>query len=294
MHPGKIKALFIINPVLVKHSMADLSDLIISNLDPVRFHPTIIYSQYPDHPRILARQNAGEYQLIVAGGGDGTINQIACGLIHSETAMGILPMGSGNGLARSLNIPLDISNAIGIINGYKITRIDTGIAGKQRFVNIAGIGFAAEVAHAYSDSKSRGFLSYAVETIKKIPGHAPVPARIEINGRNISGEYFDISFANSSQWGYGARINPLSNLNDGLLDVCILRKFPKILFPCLLAMLFAKTIHRSKYMDIIHAEKVMIPGDGFYTGHIDGEPVEFAAPVNISIDPGSLKVICRA
>jgi len=292
MPSGKIKTLFIINPILEKKSGKKIFDLITENLDPGRFEITILYSEYPGHTGVLADQHAGQFHLIVAGGGDGTINQVARSLVNSETTLGILPMGSGKGLARSLNIPLDLRKAIRIINKFEIHRIDTGLVGIHRFVNIAGIGFSAEIAHAYADTKKRGFFPYVINTAEKLPGYSSVSASLNINNRNISGEYFDISFANSSQWGYGAHISPISKPDDGLLHICILRKFPKILIPGLLTGLYTKTIHLSRYMEDIPAKNAEIAGPGTYKGHIDGEPVEFNAPFKISIEPGSLKVVC--
>jgi len=292
MPSGKIKTLFIINPILEKKSGKKISDLISENLDPEQFEFTILYSEYPGHTEVLANQNAGQFQLMVAGGGDGTINQVARSLVHSETALGILPMGSGKGLARSLNIPMDMKKAIRVLNSYIITSIDTGMAGIHRFVNIAGIGFSAEIAHAYADTKKRGFFPYVINTAEKLPGYSSVSAKISIIDRDISGEYFDISFANSSQWGYGAHISPISKPDDGLLHICILNKFPKILIPGLLTGLYTKTIHLSRYMEVVPAKNAEITGHESFKGHIDGEPVEFTAPFKVSIEPGSLKVVC--
>ena len=294
MYHGRLNTLFIINPILEKKSGENLSGLITKHLYFARFNPTILYSEHLGHARVLASQNVGRYHLIVAGGGDGTINQVAHNLVHSETLLGILPLGSGKGLARSLKIPLNIRNAINVINRLDIARIDTGMVDMHRFINIAGIGFAAEVAHAYAASQKRGFMSYAMNMARKLPGYSPISARITIENRSITGSFFIISFANSSQWGYGAHISPHSKPDDGLLDICIIRNFPKILFPCLLVRLFTKTIHRSKYVEIIPAKKAGISGNRSFTGHIDGEPVEFTTPFNVTIEPGSLKVICAA
>lgn len=291
MSPDKIKTLFIINPILEKRGGRNISRLINEHLDHERFESEILHSEYPGHARELSSRNVGNFQLIVAGGGDGTINQVARSLVHSDTVLGILPMGSGKGLARSLRIPLDPGKAIEIINRFQIARIDTGMAGMHRFVNIAGIGFAAEIAHAYAGSKTRGFFPYALNIAKKLPGYSPISAGIAIDDRDIPGRYFDISFANSTQWGYGARISPLSKPDDGLLEICFIRKFPKILIPGLLARLYAGSIHRSKYMETIPVKKIRISGNGSFRGHIDGEPVEFNTPFDVYIEPASLKVV---
>lgn len=293
MNTGKIKTLFIIHPILEKKARKNISGLITEHLDHERFDPTILYSEYADHAGILARENVGKYNLIVAGGGDGTINQVAHSLAHSETILGILPMGSGKGLARSLGIPLHLKDAIKIINRLVIKRIDTGQAGTHRFFNIAGIGFAAMVAHAYSGSQRRGFFTYAISTVKTLTGFRPISIEITTENRSISGRFFIISFANASQWGYGAHISPMSKPDDGLLDICLIRNFPKILLPVLLTRLFTKTIHRSRYVQTIHVKNAMISGNESCRGHIDGEPVEFTLPLKVTLEPGSLKVVCE-
>ena len=294
MNPGTLKALFIINPILEKKTGKNISGLIGRYLATGRIEPTIIYSDFPGNAKDLAEHNVGKYQVIVAGGGDGTINEVSQSLINTETILGILPLGSGKGLARTLGIPMDIINAIKTINELNTVRIDSGMAGNHRFFSIAGIGLAAEVAHAYAGSSRRGFFPYALNLVKKLPGYSPISVKITAEDRIISGRYFDITIANARQWGYGAQISPKSKPDDGWLDICLLRDFPKILVPCLLARLFMRSIHHSKYMEAIPVKSAEISGKGPFKGHIDGEPVEFTLPLKISIMPGSLKVIVRA
>ena len=291
MDSGRLKALFIINPVLEKKKGVNVSGLVKQHLDHDRFSPTVIHSEYPGHAKDLAQQFAGKYPLIVAGGGDGTINEAGCSLVHSETVLGIIPLGSGNGLVRSLGIPMNIRNAINTINELNIISIDTGMAGSHRFFNIAGIGFSAEVAHAYSRSRIRGFFPYALNLVRLLPGYSFCSAKITLEDRTISGRFSDVSFANSSQWGYGAHISPLSKPDDGWLDICVLSTFPKILVPGLLVRLYLKSIYRSRYMESIPAKTAEISGEGPFKGHIDGDPVEFTTPFNISVEPVSLKVV---
>lgn len=292
MHSGKIKTLFIINPILEKKAGNNVFRVIHEDLDTDRFDHRILYSEYPGHARQLAKENAGEYDVVIAGGGDGTVNEVAYGLVHSQTVLGLLPMGSGKGLARSLRVPLNLRKAIAIINRFMVVRIDTGRVNHHRFVNIAGIGFAAEIAHAYAGSRRRGFIPYAMHVTKKMPGYPSLNAGITIGEREFRDRFFDISFANATQWGYGARISPTSKPDDGLLDICILREFPKILIPGLLTRLFTGTIHRSGYMQTIPAQQAGISGGGPFKGHVDGEPVEFTAQFEVSVEPGSLQVIC--
>jgi YegS/Rv2252/BmrU family lipid kinase len=293
MNTGKIKTLFIINPILEKKTGGNAHALISRHLDHSKFDATILHSEYAGHAGILTRENAGKYQLIVAGGGDGTVNQVAHSLVHSETILGILPLGSGKGLARSLGIPLQPGNAIRILNRLNIKRIDSGLAGTHRFFNIAGIGFAAMVAHTYSNSKKRGFFAYARSSAKNLPGFRPVSMEISTGDRCISDRFFLVSLANAAQWGYGAYISPMSRPDDGSLDICIIRDFPKLLVPVLLTRIFTKTIHRSKYVEAIRVKNAVISGNGAVKGHIDGEPVEFTLPLKVSLEKDSLRVVSK-
>ena len=286
-----LKILFIINPMLEKRCGIKVEELISDFLDPAIFEPSIVYSDFPGHARDLARMGRDKYHVIVAGGGDGTANEIGSQLIHSNVILGILPMGSGKGLARSLGIPLDIRKSIQTINDLNVTEIDTGMANQFRFISIAGIGFDALVAHAYARKSGRGFFTYAFQSARNLLKYKSIPVQIKTGFMDISTHVFLLSFANSSQWGYGALINPHANTGDGLLDLCLLKNFPRILSPLLAIKLFNGSIHRSGFINILAVKQAEIGGNDKYLGHIDGEPVEFATPIKITVDPASLKVI---
>jgi diacylglycerol kinase (ATP) len=286
-----LKILFIINPILEKRRGMKVEKLISDFLDPALFEPSIVYSDFPGHARDLARMGMDKYDVIVAGGGDGTAMEIGSQLIHSNVILGILPMGSGKGLVRSLGIPLDIRKAIQTLNDLKITEIDTGMANQFRFISIAGIGFDAVVAHAYSRKSGRGFFTYAFQSARNLVKYKSIPVQIKTDQMDISTRAFLLSFANSSQWGYGALINPHANTGDGLLDLCLLKNFPRILSPLLAIKLFNGSIHRSGFLNILPVKQAEIGGNDKYIGHIDGEPVEFTTPIKIKVDPASLKII---
>lgn len=286
-----LKILFILNPILEKRRGMKVKEMISNSLDPALFEPSIVYSDFPGHARELARKGLDRYHIIVAGGGDGTVNEIGSQLVHSKVILGILPMGSGKGLARSLDIPLDIQKAILTLNDLKVTEIDTGLANQYRFINIAGIGFDAVVAHAYARKSGRGFFTYAFQSARNLFKYKSIPVQIKTGQMDLSIPAFLLSFANSSQWGYGARISPHANPGDGLLDLCLLKNFPRIFSPLLVLKLFTGTIHRSTFIDIQPVKQAEIGGHNKYLGHIDGEPVEFSTPIKIKVDPASLKVI---
>lgn len=286
-----LKILFIINPILEKRRGVKVEKLISDFLDPALFEPSIVYSDFPGHARDLARMGMDKYHVIVAGGGDGTAMEIGSQLIHSNVILGILPMGSGKGLVRSLGIPLDIRKAIQTLNDLKVIEIDTGMANQFRFISIAGIGFDAVVAHAYARKSGRGFFTYAFQSARNLVKYKSIPVQIKTDQMDISTRAFLLSFANSSQWGYGALINPHANTGDGLLDLCLLKNFPRILSPLLAIKLFNGSIHRSGFLDILPVKQAEIGGNDKYIGHIDGEPVEFTTPIKIKVDPASLKII---
>ena len=286
-----LKILFIINPILEKRRGVKVEKLISDFLDPGLFEPSIVYSDFPGHARDLARMGMDKYHVIVAGGGDGTAMEIGSQLIHSNVILGILPMGSGKGLVRSLGIPLDIRKAIQTLNDLKVIEIDTGMANQFRFISIAGIGFDAVVAHAYARKSGRGFFTYAFQSARNLVKYKSIPVQIKTGQMDISTQAFLLSFANSSQWGYGALINPHANTSDGLLDLCLLKNFPRILSPLLAIKLFNGSIHRSGFINILHVKQAEIGGNDKYIGHIDGEPVEFTTPIKIKVDPASLKII---
>jgi diacylglycerol kinase (ATP) len=289
---GSLNTLFIINRICERKLREGITDVIGKSLNTNKFNPKIVYSEYPGHAREIANENIDKYQVYIAGGGDGTINQVASSMIGTEIPLGILPLGSGKGLARSLGIPLNIKEAIETINNFYIQKIDTGLINQNRFINIAGIGFDALVADSYNDIHRRGFFAYVTKAFEVFLRYSPQSVQVRTENQETSGSYFLVSVANSSQWGYGTYISPQSKTDDGLLDVCMFKKFPRIIIPILATRLFTKSIHRSRYVEIIPVQKAEITGKDVFKGHIDGEPVEFKSPVRISIEPGSLNVIC--
>jgi diacylglycerol kinase (ATP) len=287
----KWKILFIINALLEKRLGFKVEHLLADFLDPVLYDPCIVCTDYPGHARELARKYLDQYHVIVAGGGDGTVNEIASQLVHSGVILGILPMGSGKGMARSLGIPMDIRRAIQTLNDFNVIEMDTGLANQFRFINIAGIGFDAAVAHAYARQSGRGFFTYAWQTARLLFRYTGIQVSIKTGGEDKFTRAFLISFANGRQWGYGALISPHACPADGLLDLCIWHNYSRILSPLLLIRLFNGSLHRSRFIEILHIQAMEILSTAHLMGHVDGEPVEFTAPLSVRVDPASLKVI---
>jgi diacylglycerol kinase (ATP) len=287
----KRKALFIINPIAGGKKKDGVPDLIDQNLDKDVFEYNIIFTDGVAHARQIAAEAAGKFDEIVAVGGDGTVNEIASAIVGSKAALGVVPFGSGNGLARFLGIPMDTAKSIKALSAYKVETIDSGQMNGQPFFNMAGMGFDAHIAEVFSHGKKRGFLTYIKSTMQEIMSYKPQQYHIEIDGKTYERRAFIISIANSSQWGNDVHIAPNASVQDGLLDVCIIRKFPIWRLPEIGARLMLKTIEASRYIEIIKGKNIRISRETAGPIHLDGEPQVMDANLNINIVAGSLKVI---
>ncbi|MCF6171044.1 MAG: YegS/Rv2252/BmrU family lipid kinase [Bacteroidales bacterium] len=286
------KILFIVNPFSGKKTKPDISKIIRSHIDHEKFEPEIFLTKKAGHARHLSRQavDAG-VAVVVAVGGDGTINEVASQLIHSETVLGIVPQGSGNGLARHLGIPLSAVKAVQLINKARTTTIDTAAVNNVPFVSIAGIGFDALVARKFSKNTKRGFFSYLHIITKEYRNYKPKKYELLFDdGKQLKLKAFFISFANSNQFGYNTSIAPLAKLDDGLLDVCIVQK-PRIFdVPLLANLLFLKQIHKSSLVTIIPANQVIVKRSKRAV-NLDGETVKLKKELTIKVNPLSLKIL---
>ncbi|OYT17085.1 MAG: diacylglycerol kinase [Bacteroidetes bacterium 4572_77] len=223
----KKKLLFIVNPISGGKQKKDLPSLIHQYLDARLFQYEILYTDYEGHGAGLARKHKDEFDILVAVGGDGTINEIAKELQASSTAMAIIPFGSGNGLSRFLKIPLKAKEAILALNSGDYTKIDTAMLNQHFFVSIAGVGFDSLIAAEFAKAPTRGFETYAKLSLQQYASYKEQEYYITINEETIKRKAVMISFANSDQFGYNTRIAPQANISDGLIEVCILRK-PKL------------------------------------------------------------------
>ena len=286
-----VKILFIINPLSEKNKKINISHIIKKKLDVIEYQYDIKYSEYSGHAYELAETYKKDYSIIVAVGGDGTVNHVSKALVHTDTFLGIIPIGSGNGLARSLRIPLKINKAIDVIIKKNWIRIDAGRINQDHFINMAGIGFDAEIAHSFSVSDQRGFKTYILEVVKKFCNYTVKDYIIHTEGKEMQLTAFLISIANSSQYGNNAHICPKARVNDGVLDVCVMKKFPLWKTPLLAARLFLKNMDKSKYAKIFQTTSASIRNNNTMLGHIDGEPVVFEKKLDISVIKEGVNVI---
>ncbi|MGD9995272.1 MAG: diacylglycerol kinase family protein [Salinivirgaceae bacterium] len=288
---NKKRVLFIINPISGTGKQEGFPEVLNAAIDRQLYDFDMVFSEYRGHATLLSQNAVADYQMVVAVGGDGTVNEVAKGLINSPCIMGIVPVGSGNGLARHLNIPMRVKEAIELINEPHIQKIDMASLNGEYFVNVAGIGFDAHIAHLFAAASKRGPIPYAKLATVEFQKYKPAEYKVFIEGQEHHLKAFLISFANSAQFGNNAYISPHAIINDGLLDVCLMSEFPKVEAGQLAIKLFNKRLDKSKYMKIIRGTRVKIVADENLKGHLDGEPINLPRELDIQIIPNSLHVI---
>jgi diacylglycerol kinase (ATP) len=286
------KIRFIINPISGVGRKPIIEKAINDNIDRDKFEHDIVYTKAANHATELSREAAEmNYDIVVAVGGDGSVNEVAKGIIGTNTSLGIIPAGSGNGLAHHLKISTNPAKAVKIINETNSILIDTVGINDETFVSIAGIGFDAYVAKKYAKEGRRGFWSYFKIVTQEYFSYKPKTYKLNIDGKIFEREALLISFANSSQFGYNASISPDAELADGLVDVCICKKVPLIEAPLIANLLYLKQIDKTKYVEIIKAQNIVIERNQNLVINLDGEPVRVGKTLNINVNPKSLRII---
>lgn len=286
--------LFIINPIsgVRKRDLSDFRILVEKLIDPTVFSVELKTSNYAGHASELAKdayEDGTRYFVVV--GGDGSVNEVAAVLKGTDAGLGIIPAGSGNGLARHLNIPLKTSDAIAMLNQWNILEIDTCTVNDVFFASLAGIGFDARIAREFSKSKGRGFRTYARTALKEYFSYKPKKYSLIMDGKKLKTEAFFITFANSSQFGYNTRISPEASITDGLIDVCIVRRPPLIAMPAVAHLVFRQKTNKSRYIEIYRASEIRVKRKKGKTVNVDGEPIKMKKDLIIKTAPASLKVV---
>ncbi len=288
----KKKILFIINPISGIGRQKSIEKAISKHLDVSLYEHEIAFTNYPHHATEIARDAANnKYDVVVSVGGDGSANDIAGGLINSKTAMGIIPLGSGNGLAHHLKIPFRISKAIKVLNKYKSSKIDTATMNGKLFISIAGIGFDAMVADKFALQRKRGFRTYLQLVVKEFFRYKPFEYTITANDNVIKTKALLISFANSDQFGNNVSIAPKASLYDGFLDLCIIQELNTFKAIRIAHKFFIKDIDSSRFVDTIKFKEARISCNSFVHSHIDGDPDEKVTDVHVKIQPKSLYIL---
>ncbi len=287
------KIAFIINPIAGRRKNSNLEDIVRKHIDKKVWEPDFYYTECRGHATDLVQScYAGGIQTVVAAGGDGTVNEVASSAFKYGLEFGIIPCGSGNGLARSLNIPINLVGAINCINKGNSIYIDVGKINNKNFFCTCGIGFDARIGHKFAEHSKRGLSSYIKIILKEYFRYKPKKFKLRINEEKYKKKAFLVTVANAGQWGNNAYIAPKALMNDGLFDVCIFKPFPWYTTPVLGLRLFSRSMDKSRYVETIQARKVVFRKKKEYKMHIDGEPVLMKGPVRIENINKGLKIIC--
>lgn len=239
---------------------------------------------------ILSEKRAGS-KFFVAIGGDGTVNLVARHLIGDDCKLCIIPNGSGNGLARHLDIPRKFSDSISMILSKRTKKIDYGLVNEVPFFCTSGLGFDARVAHLFSEKRKRGFITYLKIILKEFIRYKGEEYQFIFPGKKFKVNAFLITMANAAQYGNNAFISPGSSLDDGLLDLCRISRFPSFIAPIIGLQLLSKKIGKSKYYNMTRITEVTIRRKSQGWMHIDGDPILLPETINYRIIPGGLKVL---
>ena len=289
---NKKQIVFIMNPISGTISKAGIPHIIEANLDKEKFDYTIRETQYAGHASVIAEEAKDEKaDIVVAVGGDGTVNEVARAIVQSDTALAILPCGSGNGLARHLMLPMNIKGAIRIINQCEIHCLDYGTINNIPFFCTCGMGFDAFISMKFAMSGKRGPISYVENVLKEGLKYKPETYEIEDETGTKRYKAFLISCANASQYGNDAYIAPQASMSDGLMDVIIMEPFDVLEAPQISIDMFNKTLNKNSKIKTFKTKKIHIHRDRPGVIHYDGDPLMMGEDIDIELIAKGIKIL---
>lgn len=289
---SKNKILFIMNPISGTLKKAGIPKIVEETIDKGFYDYSIAETNYVGHACDMAKEARDNgYYAVIAVGGDGTVNEVARSLTHSNTALGIIPCGSGNGLARHLMLPMDVRKAVEIINLHTVHALDYGLINDMPFFCTCGMGFDAFISMKFAEAGRRGPITYIENILREGLRYKPETYEIhDESGMSVS-KAFLISCANASQYGNNAYIAPQASMSDGLLDVTIMEPFDMIEAPQLSIDIFNKTLDKNPRIKTFKTRHIHVKRENPGFIHYDGDPVMAAADVDIRVEPQGINVI---
>lgn len=298
------RVLFILNPISGRVRKARVEQRIEGCVDTSRIRYSIQHTEYAGHAEDIARQAASEgYDVVVAVGGDGTVNEVGRGLVGTQTALGIIPCGSGNGLARHLMLPLSVSKAIEVINRSVIHRLDYGTINAHPFFCTCGMGFDAFISMKFASGSRRGAARYMQLVFQEVLKYKPQKYTLIFQPLDEKGmpltdnevvkehEAYVITCANASQYGNNAYIAPQASMSDGIMDVVVMQKFSAFDAPQMGFDMMNKTMDRSCKVTTYLTRKLTIRRATAGPIHFDGDPVEIGKELDIRLVEGGIRVV---
>ena len=288
----KQKIVFILNPISGTTSKAGIPEQIESTLDKGKFDYTIVETMHAGHAsEIATRAKNEQIDIVVAIGGDGTVNEVARAIVHSHTALGIIPCGSGNGLARHLMLPMNVKKALEIINRCKIHDLDFGIINDYPFFCTCGMGFDAFVSQKFAEAGKRGPITYIENVLREGLKYKPETYEIEDETGTKRYKAFLISCANASQYGNNAYIAPQASMSDGLMDVVIMEPFDVIEALQISIDMFNKTLDKNSKIKSFRCKQLLIHRNTPGVIHYDGDPIMTGKDIKIKLEEKGIRII---
>ena len=272
--------LAIINPVSGIGSKDKIPRLIDTVVDQEKNEVSIVMSEYPGHAREIAAQAVADgFDIVVAIGGDGTVNEIGGALCGSKTALAIVPSGSGNGLARHLRISMNASRALQVLNNGVVGQFDYCTVNGRPFFCVCGMGFDAAVSDKFANEGTRGFITYIKTALTEYINYKPQAYKIDIDDKSMTDKAFVIACCNAAQYGNNAYIAPRATMQDGLIDVTVMHPFSPAVSPLIGARLFLRQLNIDNHVSIYRGKHVVIERRHDDVIHIDGDPFMMPARV---------------
>lgn len=291
----KTKTLIIVNPISGVGRQKRIETLLEQNLNQDLFDYSVRYTEYIHHGTELARDAAEHgYECVVAVGGDGSVNDVVNGIKDTDVRLGIIPCGSGNGLARSLKIPLQPWLAIRVLNQQYEQVIDSIVINDTHVcVNAAGCGYDAYIARLMQAAKTRGLAAYTNLILREYERYKCSDYHLVINGRDYYRSAWFIAVANSQQFGYNLAVAPKAKLDDGLIDISIIDKVPLDHVPITAPLAFTNHLDLSQHVEMFRTKEVLIEGNADRWVNIDGEGINVGTTVHFVNHPKSVKIYAR-
>ena len=284
------KVLFIVNPHSGKRKALHLEEIVSEVLPSASFEPEVRYTGYPGHAEIMARESAAD--VVVAVGGDGTVNEVARGLLGSSKILGIVPVGSGNGLALHLGISRNPVEAVRTIGKMNVGTMDCGTINGHSFFCSCGVGMDAVVSGEFEKSGKRGLVTYVRKALEVFRTYRPSDYLLTVDeDKPKTLKAMLITIGNANQWGNNAFICPEAREDDGLLDITVIRPFPVWYAPVIISRLMSGRLYKCRYVDLYRGRHICLKRERVEAAHYDGECCMLENQIVVNVMPGCIRMV---
>ncbi len=283
---------FIVNPFSGTSGKKVVPGMIKKYLDHSKFDYELVYTKRAGHAIELAKEGVElRFDYVAAVGGDGSVNEVAQSLLRTDTVLIVLPGGSGNGFAMHLGLGRNIQKAIQIINTGKTIKVDTCSVNNRFFINVSGLGFDARIAYKTKQNSKRGFLPYFFTSLKEAQKFKPQKLEIRVDDKVIKGDYAAAVVANASMYGYHFTIAPRASMQDGIMDIMLIKKAPMYKYFMATFRFLNRTLDKSEITETHQGKSISILMREENYLHVDGEGYKTEKELNFNVHPKSLKVL---